>query len=354
MYNKQIKSLFTFLILLTMMSNICISQTPKTNPFGLVYKDALTQNAPGEVNIHPTTYKLNGIDIAANVYTPAGYDPNSSYAAIVVAHPNGGVKEQVSGLYAQNLAKMGYVVIVADASYQGASGGLPRNVDKPANRIEDIRGMADYISSYKGVNAENIGLLGICGGGGYALSASQTDKRFKAVATLSMFNSGVVRRNGYMNSGLSTIQQRLDQATAARVTEAAGGEVKYVAATKPTDEEAAKMPFDLYREGYEYYYKSHAHSNSTFRYTMSSLLDLMAFDATTGIDMIDQPLLMMVGSIADSYYMTDQAFHLATNAKEKELYLIYAATHIQTYYVPEYVTQATGKLKEFFNKHLSL
>ena len=157
-----------------------------------------------------------------------------------------------------------------------------------------------------------------------------------------------------MNSGLSTIQQRLDQATAARVTEAAGGEVKYVAATKPTDEEAAKMPFDLYREGYEYYYKSHAHPNSTFRYTMSSLLDLMAFDATTGIDMIDQPLLMMAGSKADSYYMTDQAFHLATNAKEKELFLIYGATHIQTYYEPEYVTQATGKLKEFFNKHLSL
>jgi uncharacterized protein len=304
------------------------------------------------VNIHPVSYKLNGIDISANVYTPANFDPSKRYPTIVVAHPNGGVKEQVAGLYAQHLAESGYIAIVADASYQGASGGQPRNVDKPAFRIEDIRGMADYITQYKGVDAGQLGLLGICGGGGYSLKAAQTDKRFRAVATLSMFNSGVVRRNGFMNSWAATIQKRLKEASEARALEASKGEVLYAADTKITDDMADKMPFDLYREGHYYYNRTHAHPNSTFRYTMSSLLDLMEFDAATNMDLIDQPLLMMAGSKADTYYMTDAAFNLATGTKEKELFLIPGATHIQTYYVPEYVVKAMNKLNEFFKKNL--
>jgi len=162
------------------------------NPFTLVYDGAIKENIKGKVNIHPLTYKLNGIDIAANVYTPADYDPSKSYPAVVVAHPNGGIKEQVAGLYAQRLAEKGYITIAADAAYQGASGGEPRNVDKPANRVEDIHGMADFITHYAGVDTNRLGLLGLCGGGGYSLEAAKTDKRFRAVATLSMFNSGIV------------------------------------------------------------------------------------------------------------------------------------------------------------------
>jgi len=115
---------------------------------------------------------------------------------------------------------------------------------------------------------------------------------------------------------------------------------------------AEKMPFELYREGHYYYNKTHAHPNSTFRYTMSSLLDLMAWDATTNMELIDQPLLMMAGSKADSYYMTESAFNLSTGTTQKELFLIPGATAIQTYYVPEYVQQAMNKLKEFFGKYL--
>jgi len=331
---------------------IASAQTSPANPFGLVYQDAITENVSGKVKIHPVTYKLNGIDIAANIYTPANYDPSKAYPAVVVAHPNGGVKEQVAGLYAQRLAESGYITIAADASYQGASGGEPRNVDKPANRIEDIRGMADFITQYDGVDADRLGVLGVCGGGGYTLAAAQTDKRFKAVATLSMFNSGLVRRNGFMNSGLATIQERLKQASEARALEAAGGKVLYAADTKTTDEAADKMPYDLYREGHYYYNRTHAHPNSTFRYTMSSLIDLMAFDAAANMELINQPLLMMAGSKADSFYMTEDAFRLASGTEDKELFLIPGATHIQTYHVPEYVNQAMGKLKEFFSKYL--
>jgi len=134
--------------------------------------------------------------------------------------------------------------------------------------------------------------------------------------------------------------------------EAAGGEIRYVADTKSTDEMADRMPFDLYREGHYYYNRTHAHPNSTFRYTMSSLLDLMAFDAADNMDLINQPLLMMAGSKADTFYMTEDAFNLASGTDKKELFLIPGATHIQTYHVPEYVNQAMGKLIEFFGKNL--
>lgn len=348
------------LIISSMLSvagvNEAIAQsTQKSRPqnqYTLVYEGAITQNTKGEVNIHPVKYKLNGIEVAANVYTPADYDAAKKYPAVVVAHPNGGVKEQAAGLYAQRLAESGYITIAADAAYQGASGGEPRHTDNPASRTEDVHGMADFITQYAGVDANRLGVLGICGGGGYSLKAAQTDKRFKAVATLSMFNSGEVRRNGFQNSQLATIRERLMKASEARAQEAADGKIIYAGVASVTDEEIAKTPTDLYREGYVYYYRTHAHPNSTFLYTMSSLLDLMSWDAAANMDLIDQPLLMMAGSKADTKYMTDEAFAKATNVKNRELFLIDGATHIQTYWKPEYVLQVVNKLKIFYQQNL--
>lgn len=101
------------------------------NKWGLVYDGAITENIEGAVNIHPVNYLVNGVKVAANVYTPAGYDEKSDnkYPAVTIAHPNGGVKEQVSGLFAQKLAENGYIAIACDAAYQGASEGEPRNTD---------------------------------------------------------------------------------------------------------------------------------------------------------------------------------------------------------------------------------
>lgn len=325
------------------------------NPFGLVYADAIRENLPGKVQIHPVTYDLNGIKIAANVYTPPNYKADGKYPAIVVAHPNGGVKEQVAGEYAQRLAGEGYVTIAADAAFQGASGGEPRHTDKPYYRTEDIHGMVDFISTYPGVDAERIGVLGICGGGGYTLNAAKSDKRLKAVATLSMFNSGKVRRDGFMESQLSTIQERLAQASAAREKRVRGGDIELsgnVDFDSLTDEKIAKIPTDLYREGMMYYGRTHRHPNSTFAYTTESLMDLMPWDATDQIELINAPLLMMAGDKADTLYMTEEAIGKASGAKERELFLIPGATHIQTYYVPEYVNTAVGKLKEFYGKNL--
>lgn len=336
----------------TILNILNAQKASQQNPYTLVYRGAITENVKGKVNIQPVTYKLSGIDIAANVYTPPDYLPSKRYPAVVVAHPNGGTKEQTAGLYAQQLAEAGYITIAADAAYQGASGGEPRHTDKPTSRIEDIHGMADFISQYAGVDADRLGVFGICGGGGYTLKAAQSDKRFKAVATLSMFNSGEVRRNGFQNSQLATIHERLKQATEARAQEVSGGKIMYAGVASITDEEIAKLPNGLYREGYEYYYRTHAHPNSTFIYTMSSLLDLMTWDANTNMDLINQPLLMIAGSKADTKYMTDEAFAKATNAKSKELFLLDGATHIQSYWKPEYVSQAINKLAVFYQKNL--
>jgi len=343
--------------MVTMVSGLAFAgvvHAATNNQFGLVYGGAIMENVKGKVNIHPVTYTLNGLKIAANVYTPAGYDASKKYPAVVVAHPNGGVKEQVAGLYAQRLAELGYISIAADASYQGASEGSPRNVDKPFFRTQDIHGMADFIGTYPGVDADKLVALGICGGGGYTLNAAKSDKRFKAVATISMFNSGQVRRNGYMNTQLDSIQDRLKVASDARIKEAAG-EIVYsgnVDFDTLTEESIKKIPTDLYREGMMYYGKTHRCPSSTFRYTTSSLMDLMTWDAMDNIALINVPLLLIAGEKADSLYMSEEAFQKASGTKDKELFKIPGATHIQTYYVPEYVDQAVSKLKDFYAKAL--
>ena len=259
------------------------------------------------------------------------------------------MKEQVAGLFAQKLAEAGYITVAADAAFQGASGGLPRHTDIPFFRTEDIHGMVDLLTIYPGVDVNRIGMLGICGGGGYTLNAAKSEKRVKAVATLSMFNTGRVRREGYMSSQIRDIQDRLAQASQARGSDAAAGTVDFDALT---DESIAAITNDLYREGMKYYGKTHRHPNSTFEYTKSSLTELMAWDATDNIKLINVPLLMMAGSVADSLYLTENAIEKATGTADKELFLIQGAFHIQTYYVPEYVEQEINKLKEFFGRTL--
>ena len=282
----------------------------------------------------------------------AGVSDKELWEAVTLLKNKVGEK---TGTNAQRLAELGYITIAADAAYQGASGGNPRNLDVPYYRTEDIHGMVDFISQYAGVDTNRIGALGICGGGGYTLNAAKSEKRVQAVATISMFNTGRVRRNGYIDSQLDSIKERMAQAAAARAAEIANSTIAYsgnVDFDALTDESIAKLGTDLYREGMIYYGRTHRHPNSTFRYTTSSLMELMSWDATDNIELIDQPLLLIAGEKADSLYMSEDAFAKATGTKDKELFKVPGATHIKTYYMPEYVDQIVNKLQGFYDRIL--
>ena len=327
------------------------------NKFGLVYQNAIEENVDGKVNIKPVEYKVDGIRVSANMYLPANFDENKKYKAITVAHPNGGVKEQVAGLFAERLANLGYITIAADARYQGASGGEPRNRDYPQLRIDDVSGMIDYLDTLSYIDKDNIGSLGICGGGGYTLAAAEIDKRIKAVSTISMFNTGRIRRNGLGDSDVANANTRLEKAAKAR-EKMVEGIIEYEGGSNSNATEAdlrammERLPEGLYRDGVEYYGITHSHPNSNGRYTTESLQKLIAFDVDDRVDLVTQPLLMIAGSIADTKYMTDSAFEKAVNAKNKKLVEIEGAKHIDTYWVPEYVEKEVEELKNFFAENL--
>ena len=269
-----------------------------------------------------------------------------------MAHPNGGSKDQTAGLYAQRLAEAGFVTLAFDARYQGESGGEPRRTDKPAFRIGDISGAVDFIQNYPGVVPERIGAFGICGGGGYTFATAQADKRIKAVATLSLFNTGEVRRNGFMRTQMNTIQERQKEASLAKQKEAAGEKPEVLGFADMSPEEARKIKVDLYREGFFYYAVTHRTPNAPGSYLKSSLMDMMAWDATDHADLISQPLLVIAGEKADSRYMSEEAFAKATGTADKTLFIVPGATHIQTYFVKEYVEQIVSKIDQFFINHL--
>ena len=157
-----------------------------------------------------------------------------------------------------------------------------------------------------------------------------------------------------LKSATDTAIKRLHEASAQRAKEVAGGEILRTHGMEKDDipaEKLAAMP-DLYSEGYIYYGKTHRHPNSTFQYTVRSNLDLFTFDAAENMELIDQPLLMMAGAQADTLYMTQDCYDKATGSKDKELFLVEGAHHIQTYFVPEYVDKFVTKLVGFYGKNL--
>lgn len=252
------------------------------------------------VTIDRVTYpaKSMGAAIVANLFRPAGFDTSKRYTAIVVTHPFGGVKEQTSGLYAQRLAEQGFLTLAYDASYHGESGGAPRLMEVPAQRMDDISCAVDFLVKHPQVDAGRIGSLGICAGGGYALCHATTEMRIQAVAAVSTFNLGEARREGMGTISHEERLKRLRDAAEARSREARGEAVTLVPVVPDSAANFTATTPQLYREGYDYYRTARAqHPNSPNRYMLSSLSLQMAFFPFDQLDTISpRPLLVIAGS----------------------------------------------------------
>jgi len=294
-----------------------------------------------------------GTPIVANLFKPAGFDANRKYAAVVVTHPFGGVKEQTAGLYALRLAEQGFLTLAYDASYQGESGGEPRLMEVPAQRLDDISCAIDFLVGHPQVDAERIGSLGICAGGGYALCNAATELRAKAVAAVSTFKLGEARRAGMGAISYEERIRQLKDASEARSREARGEPVRLVPVVPDSPASFTESTPQLYREGHDYYRTGRAqHPNSPNRYMFSSLPLQMAFFPFAQLDTISpRPLLVIAGSKADTLFWSREVYE---KAKEpKELHVIEGATHIDMYDRPQFVAPAVGKLADFFGRHLA-
>ena len=291
------------------------------------------------------------IDMVGDLYFPANYSPAKKYAAIIVGHPFGGVKEQTSGLHARKLAEIGYVTLAFDASYYGESGGYPRRMESPEVRVDDFSAAVDFLTNHPAVEADKIGVIGICGGGCYSVSATQIDHRIKALATISMYDMGRARRQGIGDT--QTYQQRmsiLDEIGRQRTAEYGGAARKDIRALpEKVDENTPKFAIDFL----DYYDNPERgqHPNSTGYYSYTSLAPMMNFFPFTQIETISpRPLLFIVGENAVSRYFSEDAYEKA--AEPKELFVVPGATHVDLYDQPEYLKITLPKLDTFFKQYL--
>lgn len=300
-----------------------------------------------------TFQNLNGqgVTMAANIHLPAGFDAGRRYAAVVVAHPGGGVKEQTAGLYARKLAGHGLVAIAFDASYQGESTGLPRQLENPYIRTEDISAVIDYLTTLPYVDAARIGAMGICAGAGYTANAAINDRRIQAVGTVSAVNIGQMFRNGWEN----TVKDAdavgyIDFGSQARTADAGKTELATLPLAPMKEEDAPNAEL---REAWEYYHTPRCeHPNAPGFMTTRSLTQIITYDAYNKAEaFLTQPLQIVAGSTAGSKWMSDDLFARAAS-RDKHFHVVEGANHMSLYDVPQYVDEAVSVLAPFFQSRL--
>ena len=303
------------------------------------------------------SFKNRTWDVAATLRLPEGFDPAKKYAAIVCAHPISSCKEQTAGnIYAEGLTKSGFITLAFDASTQGASGGEPRFSEDPGTRVEDFRCAIDYLVTLPYVDEERIGVLGVCGGGGYAVSAATTDHRFKAVGTVVAANWGRLMREGDFSAdnALKAIAAIGKQRTA----EARGAEpliVNFIPVNDEARQKAGITDIDIV-EAVDYYTTPRGQqpgSPNKLRFTSTpGALNWDAFAYTE--QLLTQPLHIVIGGIAGgfgSYRDGHELFNRARSA-DKTLQVVKDTSHYQLYDQPEATAEALAHLVPFYQKHL--
>ena len=240
-----------------------------------------------------------------------------------------------------------------DASYQGESEGTPRYLEDPTSRVEDIRSAVDFLTSLPYIDNEKISAMGICAGGGYTMSAIQTDIRMKAAAGISSWNVGSWIRDGLPPQGRCVkMQEALKTAAECRTREANGEDITYVGYVPNSPEEFSDDTPVIMKEASEYYRTPRcAYPTSVNKMALQSLDRLCAFDAFQYIDTVSpRPILLIVGSKADTKFFSEDAYKRAKD--RKELYVVDGATHVDLYDKPEFVPQVVEKLTEFFDRNI--
>jgi fermentation-respiration switch protein FrsA (DUF1100 family) len=292
-----------------------------------------------------------GITLSGDLYFPKDSN-NHSLAALAVSGPVGAVKEQSSGLYANQMAERGFIALAFDPSYTGESSGEPRNIASPEINTEDFSAAVDFLSLQKNVDRNRIGIIGICGLAGFALNATAIDKRVKAVATTSMYDMCRVTSKGY--NDIVTAEQRtktLEQLSLQRWQDA---QQETPAPSTVNLPEKLQGNEPLFVKNYFDYYKTprgfHPRSiNSNGAWTMTSSLSLMNMPILTYIKEISpRPVLLIAGENAHSRYFSEDAYKAA--AELKELMIIPKAVHVDLYDKMDIIP--FNKLADFFTKNL--
>ncbi len=305
---------------------------------------------PSDKVIHQkiSFYNRIGINLVADLYIPKNLDKTKESPAIIIGHPFGGVKEQTAGLYAQKMAEHGFITLAFDASYNGESGGQPRAIASPEAFVEDFSAAVDFIGTRPFVDQSRIGVIGICGSGGFVLSAAAVDPRMKAIATVSMYDMGRDRRQGLGDTmEMEDRRKAMEDVAQQRYVEFLGGQTRYVIGTMET---ITKDSPAVAREFYDYYRTDRGHHpRSTTALSLTSNQALMNFFPFAQIETISpRPILFIAGEVANSRYFSEDAFKLAS--QPKELYIVPAAGHVDLYDRTKMIPW--DKLVTFFNEHL--
>ncbi len=299
-----------------------------------------------------TFHNRYGVELAADMYVPK--DAAGKLPAVAVCGPFGAVKEQCAGLYAQTLSERGLLTIAFDPSFTGESGGFPRNVASPDINTEDFSAAVDFLSCREDVDADKIGILGICGWGGMALNAAAMDTRIKATVASTMYDMSRVNANGYFDSENSAEARRekKEALNAQRTRDYASG--SYLRAGGVVDPLPADAPFFV--KDYFDYYKTkrgyHVRSlNSNLGWNATSSLSFMNMPILTYANEIESAVLLVHGEKAHSRYFSEDAFK-KLQGDNKELLIIPGAVHTDLYDGGGKDAIPFDKIEAFFKTYL--